>query len=176
MKQELRTRLAALSDLESILNIYNQGIEDRIATLEEDQKDIGYMTEWFNDHNGRFAVMIIEDNQEIVGWASLNPYSNRCAYTGVADLSIYIRRDYRGKGVGTLLLKEIEYTAIKNQFNKIVLFTFPFNNFAQGLYRKNGYKEVGVFKNQGKLDGRFVDVMIMEKIFEDFPKSIESVE
>lgn len=90
------------------------------------------------------------------------------AYAGVADLSIYIRRDYRGKGVGSQLLKEIECTASLNQFNKIVLFTFPFNQLGQGLYRKNGYREVGVFKNQGKLDGRFVDVMIMEKIL--FPE------
>jgi L-amino acid N-acyltransferase YncA len=164
MKAEFRTRQASKNDLASILNIYNQGIEDRVATLEEDQKDIEYMTEWFNNHNERFAVIVIENNDEIVGWASLNPYSNRCAYAGVADLSIYIRRDYRGKGVGSQLLKETECTAILNQFNKIVLFTFPFNSLGQGLYRKNGYREVGVFKNQGKLDGSFVDVMIMEKI------------
>ncbi|MCH6265892.1 MULTISPECIES: arsinothricin resistance N-acetyltransferase ArsN1 family A [Neobacillus] len=166
MKTGLKTRLAAVSDVESILNIYNQGIEDRIATLEEDQKDIEYMREWFNNHTGRFAVIVVEQDDEVVGWASLNPYSNRCAYAGVADLSIYIRRDYRGKGVGSVLLNEIEQAAIKNDFNKIVLFTFPFNNLGQGLYRKKGYREVGVFKNQGKLDGRFVDVMIMEKVFE----------
>lgn len=164
MKKGFNIRLASIYDLEAILFIYNQGIEDKIATLEEDQKDINYMTEWFNTHNERFAVIVIEDNDEIVGWASLNVYSNRSAYSGVADLSIYIRRDYRGKGVGSLLLKEIEYTAIKNDFNKIVLFTFPFNNLGQGLYKKYSYREVGVFKNQGKLDGRFVDVMIMEKI------------
>ncbi|WP_342433899.1 arsinothricin resistance N-acetyltransferase ArsN1 family A [Neobacillus sp. FSL H8-0543] len=164
MNTGYKSRLATINDLESILNIYNQGIEDKIATLEEDQKDLGYMTEWFNDHNERFAAIVIENNDEIVGWASLNPYSNRCAYVGVADLSIYIRRDYRGKGVGSVLLKEIECTAIKNEFNKIVLFTFPFNKLGQGLYRKKGFREVGVFKNQGKLEGRYVDVMIMEKI------------
>lgn len=164
MEAGFKTRLASINDLGAILNIYNQGIEDKIATLEESQKDIEYMTEWFNNHKERFAVLVIEDNDEIVGWASLNAYSNRSAYAGVADLSIYIRRDYRGKGVGSSLLKEIECTAIKNDFNKIVLFTFPFNNLGQGLYKKNGFREVGVFKNQGKLDGRFVDVMIMEKL------------
>jgi len=158
------TRLASKNDLESILLIYNQGIEDRIATLEENQKDIAYITEWFNSHDDRFSVIVIELYDEIIGWASLNPYLNRCAYTGVADLSIYVRRDFRGKGVGSLLLKEIESFAIKHHFNKIVLFTFPFNNLGQRLYRKNGYREVGVFINQGKLDGHFVDIMIMEKL------------
>jgi L-amino acid N-acyltransferase YncA len=164
MKERFSTRVASINDLESILYIYNQGIQDRIATLEEDQKDIGYMTEWFNNHKARFAVIVIEQNDEIVGWASLNSYSNRSAYAGVADLSIYIKRDYRGRGVGSLLLKELECFAILNQFHKIVLFTFAFNSLGQGLYRKNGYREVGVFKNQGKLDGVFVDVMIMEKL------------
>ncbi|PWU00998.1 MAG: GNAT family N-acetyltransferase [Bacteroidetes bacterium] len=167
MKAEFKTRLASTNDLESILHIYNQGIKDRIATLEEDQKDMEYMREWFKNHSGRFAVIVVEKEDKVIGWASLNPYSNRCAYAGVADLSIYIRRDYREKGVGSLLLKEIEYAALHNQFHKIVLFTFPFNQLGQGLYRKNGYREVGVFKDQGKLDGQFVDVMIMEKVFEN---------
>ncbi|MEH7110618.1 arsinothricin resistance N-acetyltransferase ArsN1 family A [Bacillus sp. JJ1764] len=166
MKLEFRTRLASMSDLKSIVNIYNQGIEDRIATLEVDPKDMEYMTQWFNNHNGRYAVTVIEQNNEVVGWASLNPYSHRCAYAGVADLSIYIRRDFRGKGAGSILLKEVEQIALKNDFYKIVLFTFPFNKLGQGLYRKSGYREVGVFKNQGILDGQFVDVMIMEKVFD----------
>jgi len=165
MNREFKTRLASSNDLESILHIYNQGIEDRIATLEEDKKEIEYMHEWFNNHKDRYTVIAAETDNEVIGWTSLNPYSNRCAYAGVADLSIYIRRDYRGKGVGSLLLKEIESAAVKNDFNKIVLFTFPFNDLGQGLYRKCGYREVGIFKNQGKLDGQFVDVMIMEKVF-----------
>lgn len=171
MKTEIKTRVASENDLKSILCIYNQGIEDRIATLEEDKKDNEYINEWFKNHQDRFAVIIVEKDDEIIGWASLNPYSNRCAYAGVADLSIYIKREYRGKGVGSLLLKKIEQTAIKNNFNKIVLFTFPFNKLGQGLYRKNGFREVGVFKNQGKLDGRYVDVMIMEKVFDVNPQS-----
>lgn len=105
-----------------------------------------------------------EQDGKVSGWASLNPYSNRSAYDGVADLSIYISRDYRGKGLGKHLLAEIESIAAANGFHKIVLFTFPFNRLGQGLYRKRGYREVGVFQNQGKLDGKFVDVMVMEKL------------
>jgi L-amino acid N-acyltransferase YncA len=96
--------------------------------------------------------------------ASLNPYSHRCAYNGVADLSVYIAREHRGKGIGTKLLWEIERIAIQNQFHKIVLFTFPFNEMGQRLYQKLGYEKVGIFRNQGKLDGKFVDVMAMEKL------------
>jgi L-amino acid N-acyltransferase YncA len=106
----------------------------------------------------------MEKNNEIVGWASLNPYSHRCAYRFVADLSIYIKRDYRGQGIGKQLLSGIENIAIQNQFHKIVLLTFPFNEAGQKLYRNLGYREVGTFMEQGELDGKRVDVMAMEKI------------
>jgi L-amino acid N-acyltransferase YncA len=157
-------RKALESDIMSILEIYNQGIEDRIATLEEETKDYVYMNEWFERHHGRYRVMVAEQDGSVAGWASLNPYNNRCAYDGVADLSIYIARDHRGKGLGKQLLAEIESIAVANRFHKIVLFTFPFNQLGQGLYPKMGFREVGIFKNHGILDGKFVDVMAMEKI------------
>ncbi|KQU08214.1 GCN5 family acetyltransferase [Bacillus sp. Leaf13] len=157
-------REAMEADIDSIKVIYNQGIEDRVATLETEMKDQTYMEEWFAKHIGRYKVIVADQEGEIVGWASLNPYNSRDAYKGVADLSVYISRDHRGKGVGGLLLQSIEKFAEENDFNKIVLFTFPFNQMGQGLYKKRGYREVGVFKNQGILDGEFVDVMAMEKL------------
>lgn len=161
-------READKTDLESILNIYNQGIEDRIATLESETKDFLYMKEWFEQHKGRFKVIVAEQEGKILGWSSLNLYNNRCAYAGVADLSIYIAREYRGKGIGSLLLTEVEKFAKENDFHKLVLFTFPFNKLGQGLYLKKGYREVGIFKNQGILDGKYVDVMAMEKLIAQF--------
>lgn len=157
-------REAIEADLDSVKDIYNQGIEDRIATLETETKDQAYMEEWFAKHNGRYKLIVAEQDGKIVGWASLNQYNSRNAYKGVADLSIYISRDHRGKGIGGLLLQSIEKHAKENDFNKIVLFTFPFNQIGQGLYRKQGFREVGVFKNQGFMDGEYVDVMAMEKL------------
>ncbi|NUU59957.1 arsinothricin resistance N-acetyltransferase ArsN1 family A [Paenibacillus agri] len=161
---ELIIRKATKSDLTAILQIYNQGIEDRVATLEEEQKDAAYITNWFAEHEGRFSVMVAEMDGVVCGWASLNRYSQRCAYNGVADLSIYIARDYRGNGIGQQLLAQVEEVASQNEFYKIVLFTFALNHLGQGLYRKSGYREVGVFEKQGILDGKPIDVMIMEKL------------
>ena len=160
-------RPAEKRDLTAILAIYNQGIEDRIATLESDVKDIACMESWFAEHGGRYVVIVAEMDNRVAGWASLNRYSMRCAYDGVADLSVYIDREYRGKGIGKQLLQAIEQIAIGNHFHKIVLFTFPFNQLGQRLYRRMGYREVGVFRNQGRLDGKFVDVMAMEKILKE---------
>jgi phosphinothricin acetyltransferase len=158
-------REAESADLDTILAIYNQGIVDRVATLEVEPKDRRYIEAWFSLHKGRYQVLVADTGSDgVVGWVALNPYSSRCAYAGVADLSIYIERSWRGRGVGSVLLKAIEPVAQAQGFHKIVLFTFPFNEAGQRLYLKQGYRSVGTFLNQGTLDGRFVDVMAMEKL------------
>jgi len=160
----MNVRIMKEEDLPQVLSIYNEGIEDRIATLEEDLKDLPYIKEWLYHRNDRYEVIVAEKENEIVGWASLNPYSHRCAYNGVADVSIYINRENRGKGIGKALLHTLEVIAKKNKFHKLVLSTFPFNEAGQKLYRDLGFREVGVFYQQGILDNKYVDVMVMEKI------------
>ncbi|WP_149095260.1 arsinothricin resistance N-acetyltransferase ArsN1 family A [Paenibacillus terrae] len=158
----LNVRTATSEDLNRILDIYNQGIEDRIATLEVEAKDFDYMTDWFKVHQNRYTVLVAESDGIVVGWASLNRYSHRCAYDGIADLSIYVDRTFRSKGVGSALHLELEKEARKNNFYKIILFTFPFNENGQRLYQKIGYREVHVFEKQEVMDGQYIDVMIME--------------
>ena len=165
----LRIRNAIATDLNAIGRIYNQGIEDRIATLDDDPKNADDMATWWSAHQDRYAVLVAENPAgDVIGWASLNPYSHRCAYAGVADLSVYVARGARGTGVGSVLLRALEKTAKAHDFHKIVLFTFTFNAGGQGLYRKLGYREVGTFHEMGKLDGKFVDVMAMEKTLVPF--------
>lgn len=162
-------RAAQDADLDAIRRIYNEGIEDRIATLDEDPKDADDMTEWWSNHQGRYTVLVAENvATEVIGWASLNPYSHRCAYRGVADLSIYVGREARATGVGSALLEVLERRALEFGFHKIVLCALAFNENGQGLYRKFGYRAVGTFVEQGVLDGAFVDVTTMEKILKPF--------
>lgn len=158
-------RNATVDDLTAIRHIYNEGIQDRIATLDDAPKSADDMSAWWSDHRDRYAVLVAEDKAaNVLGWAALNPYSHRCAYNGVADLSIYVARDARGTGVGSTLLGALERRAKEHGFHKIVLFALSGNSSSQGLYRKFDYREVGVFVEQGRLDGRFVDIIAMEKI------------
>ncbi len=165
IKQQLAIRSARLEDIPAVTRIYNQGIEDRIATFEVDAKTEADVTTWLlDDRPTRYPVLVAESNGTIAGWAALRPYSHRCAYAGVGDLSVYVERGARGKGVGEQLLTALEHSARAGDFHKIVLFTLPFNEAGQRLYRKRGFREVGTFREQGTLDGRLVDVVIMEKI------------
>jgi phosphinothricin acetyltransferase len=158
-------RDAEPADLAAIRRIYNEGIEDRVATLDEEPKDEAEMLAWWSDHAGRYAVLVAEDQaHDVIGWASLNPYSHRCAHRGIADLSVYVARSARGTGIASALLEQLEQRATSEGFHKIVLFMLQLNEPARALYTKFGYRDIGVFREQGLLDGRFVDVTAMEKL------------
>jgi len=168
-----RTRYAKITDIPAITRIYNDGIEDRVATLETELKTEKDMEEWLTSRSERYKVIVIEDeNEKVYGWASLNVFNSRCCYSGVADLSIYIKREMRGKGLGKILIKAISDAAKEQGFGKIVLSTFKFNEAGQRLYKWAGFREVGTYIRQGKLDGKWVDVTIMEKLLDDNESSV----
>lgn len=156
---------ATIEDITYITHIYNEGIEDRIATLETTPKTIEYMSNWFLNRKKSHKVLIIKNENNIVhGWASLNSFDSRCSYSGVVDLSIYIERGMRGRGLGRLLLEEVIKEGKKQGFNKIILNTLEKNRQAKRLYESLGFRNVGVYEKHGILDDEFIDIRIMEKL------------
>jgi phosphinothricin acetyltransferase len=158
----IRTALSA--DLEAVRQIYNEGIEDRVATLEESPKTTDDIAAWWAEHDDRFMVLLAVDVDKIVGWASLNRYSNRANQSGVGVLSVYIARSHRGQGIGAALIRELEQRAAQAGFHKIVLYALDRNEQGKHLYRKSGFSDVGVFREHGVLDSHYVDVILMEKL------------
>ncbi|GAA0722331.1 arsinothricin resistance N-acetyltransferase ArsN1 [Clostridium malenominatum] len=158
-------RQAKIEDIPYITSIYNQGIEDKIATLETRLRNVDEMKEWLTSRADRYKVLVIEDQEGILrGWASINVFNLRCCYSGVGDISIYVERNMRGKGIGKLILNYLVETAKEQNFHKLVLSTFEFNDVGKNLYKSTGFREVGTYINQGVLDGKFVNITIMEKL------------
>ncbi len=157
-------RPASRDDLAAIARIYNEGIQDGSATLETELKSAEDLAQWWGEHDLRYAVLVAAEEECILGWASLNRFSDRCAHAAVADLSVYIARSHRGRGVGIALLAEFERQAAAGNFHKIVLHALDSNLAGRALYRKAGFREVGVYEEHGMLGGRFVDVVTMEKL------------
>jgi L-amino acid N-acyltransferase YncA len=96
MAERLIIRKAVEKDLPGITEIYNQGIEDRIATMQEKPATLEEMSGWWENRSPQHAVLLIEQEGTIRGWAALNPYDHRCACNGVAELSVYVDREFRG--------------------------------------------------------------------------------
>ncbi|MBI4609993.1 MAG: N-acetyltransferase [Candidatus Rokubacteria bacterium] len=163
---EITIRPATLDDAPAICTIYNQGIEDRIATLETDLRTPEERRQWLTARGPQHPVIVAEAGGTVVGWGSLNAFNPRRAYDFVADFSVYVERRWRGERVGSRLLAGLVELARELGYHKLVLSAFPWNEGGMALYRKFGFRTVGVYKEQGKLDGQWVDTIIMEKILE----------
>jgi len=160
----LGIRDALPGDAAAIATIYNQGIVDRIATLETEERTSEERLQWLATRGPRHPVLVAELDRTVVGWGSLNQFNPRKAYDFVAEFSVYVEREWRGKGVGSALLRALTARAKQLGFHKMVLSAFPWNAAGMALYQKYGFRTVGIYKEQGLLDGKWVDTIIMEKI------------
>ena len=156
-------RSARTEDAEAICAIYNEGIADR-GTLETEPRTPEERRKWLVDRDARYAVVVVESDGVVVGWASLNVFNPREAYRHVADFSVYVARAARGKGAGTALLERLLELGREGGFHKLVLAGFPTNAASVALYRRFGFREVGIYKEHGLLDGAWVDVLLMERL------------
>ncbi len=156
-------RHATEADIEAILEIHNEGILDRIATLDQEPHTLEQKTQWFRNHGPREPIIVACDDGSVVGFASLSLFSPRACYTHVSSLSIYVARSHRGQGVGKTLLGAIIEHGKEMGYRKIILNAFAFNDAAMRLYRSFGFRHVGTYEKQGLIDGRWVDTVIMEK-------------
>jgi L-amino acid N-acyltransferase YncA len=161
---DVSIRSAGPDDAAAICTIYNQGIEDRIATLETELRTPEERRQWMAARAARHPVVVASTGGEVVGWGSLNSFNARPAYDHVVDLSVYVERAWRGRGVGRALLTHLLPLARTLGYHKMVLATFPYNEAGVALYRKMGFSPVGLCHEQGRLDGRWVDVLIMERL------------
>jgi len=162
----ITVRHAVLDDAPAVARIYNQGIED-LATLETQLRSADERAEWLASHGLRYPVIVAVDAGGVtVGWASLNRFNARAVYDYVADLSIYVAREARGRGVGDALMGALVERARSNAFHKMVLSYFPTNAPGLRLFERHGFATVGTYHEQGKLQGRWVDVVVMEKLLD----------
>jgi phosphinothricin acetyltransferase len=163
---DVTIRGARTEDAAAICVIYNQGIEDRVATLETELRSAEERREWLAARGPRHPVLVAEAAGGVVGWASLNRFNPRAAYDHVTDISVYVERAWRGRGVGRRLLGRLVGCARDIGYHKMVLAAFPTNKPGIALYERIGFTSVGIYHEQGQLDGVWVDVIVMEKLLE----------
>jgi phosphinothricin acetyltransferase len=164
-EHHLEIREATRDDAAAIAHIYNQGIEDRAATLETELRTPEERAEWLAARGPRHPVLVAVDSSgTVVGWSSLNPFNPRPVYDHVADISVYVAREQRGRGIGDALMSALEKRARALGYHKMVLAAFPTNAPGMRLYERHNFQTVGIYHEQGWLDDRWVDVIVMEKI------------
>ncbi|MEA2636156.1 MAG: hypothetical protein QOH92_2923 [Chloroflexota bacterium] len=164
MTQEPKTRLAELRDAHAIAQIYNQGIEDRTATFETEPRTAEVVEGLLRARTDRYPAVVVEDGTRVLGFAWTSEYRPRSAYAGVAEFTIYVARAARGQGVGRLALSALAAEAEARGFWKLVSRIFPENMASRRLCAALGFREVGVYRRHGQLDGRWMDCVIVERL------------
>jgi len=160
-------RAARREDAEAIARIYNQGIEDRIATFETEPRTTAEIERLLDDRLGRYPAIVVERDAKVVAWASAGSYRARPCYDPIAEHSVYVERGHRGSGVGRIALEALCVEAERLGLLKLVSRIFPENVASLALHRKVGFREVGTYYRHGKLDGQWRDCVIVEKLLGD---------
>jgi phosphinothricin acetyltransferase len=154
-------RQATLADAAAIADIYNQGIEDRTATFETRLRTADDIAGWFD---GMHPVLVAEEGGEVIAFAATSSYRPRDCYRGIAELSVYVGRNARGRGAGRLVLQGLITACEEAGFWKLVSRVFVDNVASRRLIRSLGFREVGVYEKHGRLDGVWRDVLIVERL------------
>lgn len=158
----MEARRATLEDAAAIANIYNQGIEDRIATFETRLRSAEDVRAWF-DHQ-RHPIVVVEEGGKVIAFAAAFPYRPRECYVGVAEFSVYVARQCRGRGVGRLAIGALVHAAEAAGLWKVVSRAFVENVASRRLLRSAGFREVGTYEKHAVLDGVWRDVVIVERL------------
>lgn len=160
-------RLARAADATQVAEIYNQGIAERGATFETRPRTAAELAARIEADPARFPVMVAEEAGAITGWASIGAYRERPCYTGVGEFSVYVHRDARGRGMGRALLVSLVAEARTRGYWKLLSRIFPFNAASLALCRSLGFREVGTYERHACLDGKWLDVVIVERLIEE---------
>jgi L-amino acid N-acyltransferase YncA len=158
---ELTARAAQAGDTAAIARIYNEGIEDGLATFETQPRSPADIENWIQ---AAFPLVVVEDaGREVVAWASAPPYrAHRPAYSGVADFSVYVAREARGQGAGRAAVEALVHECEPRGYWKLISRIFPENEASLALCRSLGFREVGVYRRHAKLRGEWKDTVIVE--------------
>lgn len=147
------------ADWPSVREIYLAGIATGNAMFEKSAPD---WTRWHNAHL-EHSRLVARGQDRVIGWAALSPVSRRAVYAGVAEVSVYVAATARGKGVGSALLSALIRSSEEEGIWTLQAGIFPENAASVGLHRKTGFRVVGIREHLGAMDGRWRDVVLLER-------------
>ncbi|NRF41037.1 GNAT family N-acetyltransferase [Pedobacter foliorum] len=143
----------------SVVDIYVQGFSTKKATF---QTEAPTWEEWNKSHSEGLRFVAIK-NEIITGWAALSPVSSRAVYAGVMEVSVYVHEDYRGMGIGNVLLERLITESETKNIWTLQSGIFPENLGSIALHEKFGFRKIGYREKIGKMYGVWRDTVLMER-------------
>ncbi|GIP21666.1 GNAT family N-acetyltransferase [Paenibacillus sp. J22TS3] len=153
---------AQLSDLERIVEIYNSTVAGRQVTADLDPVTVESRIPWFHEHSPDFRPLwVLRIHGEVAAWLSFQSFYGRPAYNGTAEISIYIAEEYRGQGIGKVLIQKAIEESPKLSLSNLVGFVFAHNKPSLALLEKFGFDQWGYLPEVANLDGVLRDLVIV---------------
>ncbi|MCL6095568.1 MAG: N-acetyltransferase family protein [Actinobacteria bacterium] len=169
----MQVRRATLEDAEEIMRIYNTEVTGSLVTFDMVARNLNEQRSWILSHQGAYpAIVALEAPrpnasnhlQPLAGFAALSPYRERPAYSTTVEDSVYVDKEWRGKGVGKLLLTELVKLATAHGFHSIIARTVRENESSIALHKSCGFEVVGTEIQVGRKFGRWLDVVVLQKL------------
>jgi len=165
MTGDVHIRPAVPADVPAITAIYNDAILTTTATFDTTPKSIEEQEAWFARHGGRHPVLGAESDGVVVGWASLTEWSDRCAYADTAEVSVYVRADRRGQGIGRRLMEALVDAGRRAGLHTLIARIADGNAASVRLHEALGFEHIGVMREVGRKFGRLLDVHMMQLVY-----------
>jgi len=161
----LIVRRAILEDLGAITEIYNEAILKTVATFDTKPKTVEEQKIWFANHGSKYPILVAEQDGLVVGWASLSRWSDRCAYSDTAEISLYVKEEFRGKGIGTKLMEAIIREGQKADLHTVIARIVEGTEVSIHLHESVGFEHIGIMKEVGRKFGKLLDVYLMQRTY-----------
>lgn len=149
----------------AITDIYNEAILTTDATFDVELKSVSEQKVWFDDHGKKNPILVAVVDGAVQGWASLSKWSTRCAYTKTAEISVYVKQEYRGRGIGTRLMHDILAAGETAGLHTVLSRITAGNDVSVHLHEQAGFEHIGIMKEVGNKFGRTLDVVMMQRIY-----------
>jgi phosphinothricin acetyltransferase len=157
-------RPASSRDLTAITGIYNEAVRTSTATFDTEPKTSAEQEAWLAGHGSVHPVLVAEEGGAVVAWASLGPWSDRCAYSDAVEDSVYVDEACRGRGIGRRLLEAILQEAVRAKHHTLLARVCAESVPSLRLHEALGFRQAGLLKEVGFKFGRRLDVVILQRM------------
>ena len=170
---EISIRLATAADAEAIRDIYNYEVEHTVATFDLVSRSLSEQQQWLTSRSGAFAAIVATANDNanaddtVVGFGSLSPYKERAAYRTSVEDSVYVHRDFQGRGIGKTIVNELLNVARVSGFHAVFGRITASSEGSRALHTSCGFQLVGIEREVGRKFNRWLDVAVMQILLVD---------
>ena len=162
---DVRIRLAEVADAAAIRTIYNLEVTTATSTFDLVTRSLDDQVAWLEDRSGAFsAIVAVDADDTVVGFASLSPYKERAAYRTTVEDSVYVDRERNGQGIGQLLLSHVVDVARASGFHAVMARIEASGAASRALHARCGFELVGIEREVGRKFGRWLDVAVMQLV------------